>query len=203
MDDELLKLKKNSRIGALVTSLGVIAMLISFISLIWWNHTRQVEVNKVINEDKNHFAVASILRDSVSLLLKENERERISTEFLNNGIAYAETGKRKQAIDSYTKAIQLDSSSSTAYNLRGYLYYKNKNLPSALADLQRSVQLDSTNIWAHYNLALAYWSSGFQQSAISEVAKVIQIDDDFKSIIREDSQFKAFRKSPTFMEILH
>ncbi len=66
--------------------------------------------------------------------------------FYDKGNVYYNSGNLKQAIEDYTKAIELDPDFVDAYYKRGNAYSDFGNLEQAVADLKRFLELTSPNL---------------------------------------------------------
>ena len=55
----------------------------------------------------------------------------------SQGVANYEAGDLEQAIKDYTKAIELDSTYTLAYNYRGSVYYDLGNIEQAITDYNK------------------------------------------------------------------
>jgi len=133
-----------------------------------------------------------------------------ASNYILEGVGYAQKVKLSLAIEAYNKAINVDTSNAEAYGLKGYALLKRGQIKNRRDDvheavrcLEHSVALDSSNIWTHYNLALAYWEYGDQEKAIQSVRKVLSINSKFKDVIEGDEQFSELQKTPEFRTLLH
>ena len=133
----------------------------------------------------------------------------VASNYILEGVGYAQKVKLSLAIEAYDKAINVDTSNAEAYGLKGYALLKRGQIKNRQDDvheavwcLEHSVALDSSNIWTHYNLALAYWEYGDQEKAIQSVKKVLSINPKFKDVIESDEQFSEFQKAPAFKTLL-
>ena len=66
--------------------------------------------------------------------------------------------KHAQAIQNYTKAIQLDSEFANAYHNRGWAYYLTNERDLALADIDKAIELDDRNADSFNNRATIYFN---------------------------------------------
>ena len=75
-------------------------------------------------------------------------------------------GKHDQAIDDYSRALELKPDFSKAYNNRGLVYEKLDRREEALEDFEMATTLDPKNGPAHNNLGRALVFSGRLSEAI-------------------------------------
>ena len=81
--------------------------------------------------------------------------------YFTRGISYYELGQYQQAIEDYTKAIELPDEriyKTLWYNSRGETYRYKRYFDSAIKDYEQSILLDPENPYAYYNLGIVYYS---------------------------------------------
>ena len=83
------------------------------------------------------FLVLIFFSLSCSLL---QSQEPSAEDYFNQGNQYYGQGQYAQAIDSYTKAIQLDPQVASAYGNRGLVYSDQKQYDLAVADLNKAIE---------------------------------------------------------------
>jgi len=94
--------------------------------------------------------------------------------FLNNGNRYMETEQYNEAIELYTKAIELNPRLGDAYCNRGVAYKKNGDIDKAIDDYLRALSLNDDNGDTSYNLAHAYFDKKDFSSAETWYSRTIQ-----------------------------
>lgn len=94
----------------------------------------------------------------------------------NLGVEYLDNGAFEKAIESFSKAIEIDENQSRAYIGRAESYALAGNLENAIADYQRAISLWSVPIEVYLNLADLYIQEGDYQHAIDTFTSVIQLD---------------------------
>ncbi|CCK68442.1 protein serine/threonine phosphatase KNAG_0A07900 [Huiozyma naganishii CBS 8797] len=77
-------------------------------------------------------------------------------KFKDEGNVYIKSQDYQKAIELYTKAIELDSTSSIFYSNRALAHLKLDNFQSALHDCNDAIKLDNNNIKAYHRRGLAY-----------------------------------------------
>jgi len=91
------------------------------------------------------------------------------------GSEYNNQGKYKEAIDAYSKAIELDTNKYIALFNRGFAY-KNWGMPElALADYNKGLKHDSLNAKAFLDRGNIYFDLGNFELAIADFNKAIEI----------------------------
>src|SRR6185437_14218821 len=68
--------------------------------------------------------------------------------------AAARSGDQTQALDCYTKAVEIDPNFAPAYNHLGIYYFQQNNLPKAEAEINHAIAAKPDYAAAYYNLAL-------------------------------------------------
>jgi tetratricopeptide (TPR) repeat protein len=144
---------------------------------------------------------------NAALLLGDKEKakdatERLSDVYVEYGKAYYREKNYPVAIRSYSRAIKTNDGNWIAFGLRGYSYFRMHDVEKAVDSLEQSITINPNYLEGHYNLALAYWASGLKEKALYEVKKVINLDPSFKDKIKEDGQFKSFKHSEEFNELI-
>jgi tetratricopeptide (TPR) repeat protein len=88
-------------------------------------------------------------------------------------------GHYDEAIDEYTKAIELNPNLIKAYNNRATVYYYKEQYDLAIADCSKAIQLDSNYATAYNNRAWAYGGKGQWDLAIADCSRAIDINRDY------------------------
>jgi tetratricopeptide (TPR) repeat protein len=84
---------------------------------------------------------------------------------LNSGIAYQSIEETDKAIENFTRAVEIDPKSSTAYHTRGLAYYTLENYKEAVDDFLQSNDLNPDNSVTTFNLGMAYYKLGDKENA--------------------------------------
>jgi tetratricopeptide (TPR) repeat protein len=95
------------------------------------------------------------------------------------GLAYYESGKYKDAIDAYKRAIKVDPDYTYAHLNLGVAYLKSHMQKNAVQALKRLTRIDPDDAKGHYNLGVAYYESGKYKDAIEAFKQAIRINPDF------------------------
>ncbi|HLF29185.1 MAG TPA: tetratricopeptide repeat protein [Anaerolineae bacterium] len=83
----------------------------------------------------------------------------------------------ERAVDSFTRAIEIDPQFVEAYFQRGVLYWREiQNYHRAIRDLTRVLELDSDRTLALFNRALAYQSRGDFDQAVADFERFLAVD---------------------------
>jgi tetratricopeptide (TPR) repeat protein len=158
--------------------------------------TQKLDTAQVVQKQKDS------LQNKLTEIKTHLDSVSLANEQLNLGVIYATSKRPSEAINAYSRSIALDPNNSIPYNLRGYLYFVKGDYDKAVFDLENSIKIDSNDIWGHYNLALAYFAINDTIRAFSEVKKIIYIDSSFYEVIKNDDQFKKFKKISGFNTLI-
>jgi tetratricopeptide (TPR) repeat protein len=98
-------------------------------------------------------------------------------EFFYKGVESEHKDKKYEAFGFYTKAIQLKSSISEAYNQRAKLQFDLfNNLDSAIEDITKAIELSPQYGNYYYNRSIFYKNKGELQLFYNDLNKVIELN---------------------------
>jgi Flp pilus assembly protein TadD len=78
--------------------------------------------------------------------------------YLELGAAQSAARQFREAIDTYTRGIAVDSTNAMLYRWRGHRYLSVRDMTRAMSDLQRALAIDSTNYGALYHLGIIHFA---------------------------------------------
>lgn len=130
----------------------------------------------------------------------------ISIPYNNRGIYYVDKGLFKEAIQDYTKAIDLDPKYKDAYYNRAIAYMNIGNATEAIKDYTNAIMLNPHFTEAYINRGNAYKFTGKPEEAIVDYSKAIELNPNFteayntrgiayKSIGRLDNAINDYNKA--------
>ena len=125
---------------------------------IYMNHQNFEEASSVIFEMKEH-----------------HELEPTDLELMAR--CYYEMGKKTEAIQLLSNAINQDFWSVYAFNFRGYIFNEIGYHEKALEDFNKAIYLDSKFLEAYNNRATCYLEMNQLQDAITDIQYVLSIDE--------------------------
>jgi tetratricopeptide (TPR) repeat protein len=110
----------------------------------------------------------------------------------NLGVALGLSGELQAAIDSYTRAIELNDKLVEAYVNRGLAKARQGNLSAAIDNYDRAIELDSDRVLAYYNRGVA--KAGLADRNSQNVEQLWQeaIDDYSEAIQRDTTLVDAY-----------
>ncbi len=95
------------------------------------------------------------------------------------GLLHMELGNYEDAVDAFSKAIELDNKYAQVYLNRGRAYNLAQNNELALADLNMLVSLDTSYALGYFGRATVHNSMGNTSAAISDYSKTILLQPNF------------------------
>jgi tetratricopeptide (TPR) repeat protein len=148
----------------------------------------------LISDDEGRIAALIPSETSPSLVLPSGS--------VSKAVDLARQGNFAAAIQEYQAAALKHPEDAEIQNLLGYALLRNGEAEQAVRHLRAATALDPDYIWGHYNLSLGLWAAHDPSGALDALEKVLQLDSRFDPMIREDTQFEAFRAEPRFLELL-
>jgi Flp pilus assembly protein TadD len=92
------------------------------------------------------------------------------------GLAAQRVGRLQEAIDDFTKAIQLDPTNEQAYKWRGFAYRSMGQHEQAIADFNQAILLNPKDSRAYSQRAFTYRLEGKNDLAIADFTMAVQLD---------------------------
>jgi len=96
--------------------------------------------------------------------------------YFNRGRVYEKMNMPVEAVDDYSRAIELDKKYMLPYYNRGLLHQKREEFDLALADYSTMLALDDKQIHAYNNRGLVYYSKGQITKAIADFTRAIELN---------------------------
>ena len=96
--------------------------------------------------------------------------------------------KYQEAMDRYSRAIELDPKLPVAYNNRGFVHWNLNNYERAIADYCRAIELKPKYGMAYSNRAFAHKALGNKEAAIADFEKVLELTKDDRLITQAKEQ---------------
>jgi tetratricopeptide (TPR) repeat protein len=113
--------------------------------------------------------------DAFSVAIAANP-DGASIPYYYRGLVYIEDGKVNEAIEDFTKAIELDSHFPQAYAARGTAYLMISRPAKAAEDFNKALQLDPKNATTYVNRARALMGLQMNEEAEADLDKAIELD---------------------------
>ena len=118
----------------------------------------------------------TVLLIITSLLFQCSSFGQNADTYINQGIAKAKAEDYSGAIADYTKAIELDPESATAYGLRGREKCSLEDYNGAIADMNKAIVINPKSSTFYYTRGLAKELSKNYTGAIADYNKAIEIE---------------------------
>ena len=100
----------------------------------------------------------------------------LAIAYTNRGNAYDDKGAYDQAIQDYTKAIQVNPSYATAYYNRGDAYNNKGEYDQAIQDFNQALRLNPSLALAFSDRAYAYEHKGEYEQAIQDDSQALKLN---------------------------
>jgi len=97
---------------------------------------------------------------------------------IDTGSGFLESGKYKEAVSYFTRALETDPYNSKAYELRGVANYFLLNTDQALSDLTQAISLDQQNDTALLARGSIFRDKQDYGNAINDFSRTVQINPD-------------------------
>lgn len=127
-------------------------------------------------------ALDAFLNYEQALLKQDHEWTEKDADFwVSKGQAQAEIGDSASlegAILSLSKAIELDSTKTTAYSYLGSALFEQEKHAEAIPFFQKRAEADPDNANAHLNLALSYLKLEKYRDAVEPLERVVELKPD-------------------------
>jgi len=111
--------------------------------------------------------------------------------YINRGIAYEGKGQFDQAVDDFTKALEIDPKDAGVYYHRGIGYVNKGQFDWAIDDFTKALEIDPKRADAYYNRAIAYYSKKEYDESWKDIKKAqdlsYKIPSKFLEKLRDDS----------------
>ncbi|KIE05428.1 hypothetical protein NF27_DT02020 [Candidatus Jidaibacter acanthamoeba] len=125
---------------------------------------------KVIYEDLKAQGKINV----VNLLLAKRGKE-VSLSYSKQGKINKKLKQYSEAIDSYTKAIELNPNVASHYNSRGEVYFCLREYDKAIADIEQAIHIKPGNALYYNNRGEAYYYLRKYKEAVKDYTQAIQL----------------------------
>jgi tetratricopeptide (TPR) repeat protein len=105
----------------------------------------------------------------------KSKKEGDAVGLMNKGVAHADQGDYKRAIDEYNQALRIEPDLIPAYYNRGIAYLRTREYERAIQDLTRVIESDSPMAdGAYFNRGTVYFETGEFEAAIADFTRAIE-----------------------------
>jgi tetratricopeptide (TPR) repeat protein len=132
------------------------------------------------NDEYGLYGFGPIEKNS-SIFSKDVQQSQNAGDYFKQGQDAAESGNHKQAIELFTKAIELKPNEVDYYNARGWSYYKLKDYKNATYDFTRAIELKrfDNDAEAYYGRGSAYYGLRDYNQALYDLNKAIDLKSNY------------------------
>lgn len=117
------------------------------------------------------------LDSAIIQINKAIDSQESAKYYLDRGNYYAELEDMDNALLDYSKAIELDSSTTGAYNNRTfYIWFPQKKFQNAVQDMTAIIDLDQYNAYAYSNRSYAYYGLKDFEHAFIDAFKSVELE---------------------------
>lgn len=128
-------------------------------------------------EKNNSINYSPQVREEISQEFTRSDNNFLSNKYLEEGNIFYARQDYRNAIDSYTKSLNLNPQNVAAYIYRGSAFGSTQNYFYAEQDYRRALQLDGQNVNAQIGLALVYYYTRDYRAAISSLNEALQLNN--------------------------
>ena len=114
-------------------------------------------------------------RKVVEKSIAKEDRKFLSLKKTEEGDRLCSIGKYIEAIESYTRAININSDNEIAYGNRAYAYYHIGERKLAFRDIDKAIELNAKEEMAYYNRGTMYFEDGRYQEAINDFSMALRL----------------------------
>lgn len=144
------------------------------------------------DEAKSGDYVFRLAEETCSRALREETmtRDNRAATYVNRGVIRMREGEYEQALEDYSRAVDLVPDLGAAFLNEGAAHIYQKNFESALQPLNRAIELNSTDIFAaYYNRAIARENTGDVAGAYYDFQKALELKPGWELAEKQLSRF--------------
>lgn len=131
-------------------------------------------------EDKNYIDKLN----QCLLAIGEDRQLKINDDYYQRGINYCQKEEYQNAIESLTRAIEINLNLAESYYNRGLAYAKLQQYSNAIADYTQALQFNSNWSDVYNNRGNAYYKLGESEKAIADYERAINLNSNFEIAIK-------------------
>jgi len=107
---------------------------------------------------------------------KKTINDLSAIEWFEKAYASNISGSHKDAVDEYSKAIEINPKDAGAYYNRGATYISLGNYNQAIQDFSKAIEINPKYVWAYYYRGIVFGRLGDHNRALQDFDKVIEIN---------------------------
>jgi tetratricopeptide (TPR) repeat protein len=133
---------------------------------------KELFTNAMSNLMKNKLSISI---DLLNELINVDPGDKLA--LLARGSVYLKTGDTENAVDDFTRAIEIDSKHPKSYHLRGLAHEMAGNDDEALKDFDRAIEFDSEYGAAFFSRATLLTKMGQEKKALEDMEMVTHLSN--------------------------
>lgn len=130
---------------------------------------------------KRVYVIFSMIYLLFSLCLIQETKAQNAQTYLNSGIKKYSANSFTEAIQDFTKAIQINYQLEEAYYHRAEAYFQIERFAEAVQDFTKSIELKPTQAMSYFQRGLAQVKLGNDQVALWDFNKAIELSPKFEA----------------------
>nr|QNO55523.1 photosystem I assembly protein Ycf3 [Methanosarcinales archaeon ANME-1 ERB7] len=134
---------------------------------------------KILAESFDNYMGGKDAKSLSDLLLDDTRRRAEAEKWFNRAYDENQKGNRENAIEYYTRAIELNPEYAKAYNNRGTVYGYIKEYEKAISDYNKAIELNPEYADAYNNRGNVYGYIKEYEKAISDFNKAIELNPEY------------------------
>ena len=115
---------------------------------------------------------------------------------------FEEMGKKQEALESYTKAVQVKPDFFVAFNNKGLLLDTMGNHREAIEEYDRALKIKADFDAAWFNKASAYALLSNEENTLVSLRKAVELNPQYKDLARKNPDFLTLSKNPEFKKLV-
>jgi tetratricopeptide (TPR) repeat protein len=117
--------------------------------------------------------VSTVVDDSIP---KQAPDRYTHNEWHQQGESFYDANRYDEAIQAFSKAIEINPEHASAYNNRGAAWHRKGDYEKAIADFSKAIEIDPKDDRSYYDRGLAWYKKGGFDRAIADLSKAIELD---------------------------
>ncbi|MBU3089881.1 tetratricopeptide repeat protein [Clostridium gasigenes] len=129
------------------------------------------EIDEKGSDKKEKNMLNGLCKEAIDLDCKES--------YMEIGLAHYKKNELKQALENYTKAIEIDLNCKEIYKNIGDVYVKQDKFKEAMDNYKKVIEIDSEYKDAYFCIGVVYYRQSKYEEAMDNFKKVIEIDSEY------------------------
>lgn len=131
---------------------------------------------------------------------REKEESLTARDHFRRGLRADKGGHKQEAIQEYTKAIEMDPQYASAYNNRGILHKESGDHQKALEDYNKAIELNPNYAIAYLNRGNLYFDLGDFPKALQDYNKALELNPNY--VIAYNNRGNLYRSLKDYLKAI-